>query len=330
LSLELDPNLPKKFITDHLRVSQIVLNLLTNAIKFTNEGGVKLKAEMISEAPSWVKISVEDSGIGMSQEGVQKLFTRYTQIESEGSKLMNPTGVGLGLNITSNLVNLLAPKGQKGIKVLSEPGQGSVFTFVLENQENVSVIELPTQKEEKLNNSDSCDITHELHEPMKPIVTPLQKIGSFVQSAEKSEAEILFKKCSCPKILIVDDNPFNTMAFETILGSLEIHCHTVYRGSACLRNLLDRQSKVCGESCKPYAVIFMDQEMPEMTGSETVREIKRLQGEGLLPEMRLIGCTAHKSKEEVEKFMNAGLDQCIHKPISTVMIKDILKEIPLD
>jgi len=51
-----------------------------------------------------------------------------------------------------------------------------------------------------------------------------------------------------------------------------------------------------------------------------------LQGEGLLPEMKIIGCTAHKSKEEVDKFLEAGIDQCIHKPISTVMIKDILKD----
>jgi len=75
----------------------------------------------------------------------------------------------------------------------------------------------------------------------------------------------------------------------------------------------------------------MDQEMPEMTGSETVQEIKRLQEENLLPpSIKVIGCTAHKSKEEVEKFMEAGFKQCLHKPISISMIQDILKEIVLD
>jgi len=71
----------------------------------------------------------------------------------------------------------------------------------------------------------------------------------------------------------------------------------------------------------------MDQEMPEMSGGETVREVKRLQREGILADMRIVGCTAHKSKKEVEKFMKAGLDQCVEKPISKGMINETLKEV---
>jgi len=126
--------------------------------------------------------------------------------------------------------------------------------------------------------------------------------------------------------LVVDDNPFNTMAFETILGSLDIKCDAVYSGSLCIKGLLNRQTKPCGENCKQYAIVFMDQEMPEMSGTETVHEIIKLQSQGLLPPIKIIGCTAHKSKEEVDKFMKAGINQCIHKPISVSMILDILKK----
>ncbi len=90
---------------------------------------------------------------------------------------------------------------------------------------------------------------------------------------------------------------------------------------------MTRENERCSQDCKPYSVIFMDQEMPEMSGAEATREIRRLQGENLIsPATRIIGCTAHKSKEEVDRFLEAGLDQCIHKPISNAMIKDILNE----
>ena len=134
--------------------------------------------------------------------------------------------------------------------------------------------------------------------------------------------------CTCAKILVVDDNPFNTMAFETILSSLKIKCDSVYSGACAIKKLLNRENEKClGKDCKAYSVVIMDQEMPEMSGSETTREIRKLQREKRVSSMmRIIGCTAHKSKEEVEKFMEAGLDKCIHKPISPSMIKGLLKK----
>jgi len=328
LLLELDPNLPKSFCTDHVRLSQIVLNLLNNAIKFTREGSVKLTAKPIFEASSWVKISVEDSGIGMSQENVKKLFTAYTHIEFKERQVMNPTGAGLGLNIAYNLAELLAPKDEEGINVFSVPNQGSIFSFVIENKE----VQLPTLECSDL----SIEVANELPGVIKPIfnfkkpATNMQTsvIPFTTRAFYSSESIVIESVCSCAKVLIVDDNPFNTMAFETILSSLGIKCESVYSGKSAIQKLLQHQAKTCSEKdCKLYSVVFMDQEMPEMSGAEAVREIRTFQEESILPTgMRIIGCTAHKSKEEVERFLESGLDQCIHKPISKVMIGDILKE----
>jgi len=309
LVLELDPNLPAQFCTDHMRLSQILLNLLSNAIKFTSEGSVKLST-VYMQTSQWVKISVEDTGIGMSQENVKKLFTNYTHIEFAGRQTMNPTGVGLGLNIAYRLVKLLAPSGHKTIVVKSLSNKGSTFSLVLENQEQPE----ESQYLEDLNNS--LKIADELPGVIKPLLFSKLKTNS-----SHSES-LLNSPCGCPKVLVVDDNPFNIMAFETILGSLNIQCDSVYSGPAALKKL----SRKCGKDCKGYAVVFMDQEMPEMNGIQTVKEIRRLQKEEgvLAQELKIIGCTAHKSKEEVERFLEAGLDQCIHKPISVGMIKDIL------
>ena len=300
LSIELDPNLPRSFCTDHIRLSQIVLNLLNNAMKFTKEGIVKMTATPIRNT-NWVEICVEDSGIGMSQENVKKLFTHYTHIEFEGRQKMNPTGVGLGLNIAHNLSELLAPQGHQGISVVSMPNQGSTFKFVIENK----------QKAEDFNN--------EIAEERPGVIKPIFK-------AKINRNNSMKRECTCSKVLIVDDNPFNTMAFETILNSLEVKCDSVYSGSSAIKKILNREENKCGKNCKSYTLVFMDQEMPEMSGAEAVREIRRLQGEKVVSNMRFVRCTAHQSKEEVDRFLEAGLDLCIHKPISTIMIKEILKE----
>jgi len=322
LQIELHPELPQLFCTDHIRVSQIVLNLLHNAIKFTQLGMVKLIAAPVEGNPSWVKITVEDSGIGMSPRSLQKLFSNYTHIEFEGRTQINPTGVGLGLNIAHNLAEFLAPKGQEGIDVESALNKGSCFSFILENKRPVV---------EGLDNS--CEVPDEIPESKRPILLSkfsqcLVVSSSLFQARTQSESIPLLKECSCAKVLVVDDNAFNTMAFETILSSLQVKCDTVYNGNAAVKKLLNRQEKVCGKECQQYSVVFMDQEMPEMSGIETVQEIRRLQKEKFLVEnFKVIGCTAHKAKEEVEKFLKSGIEKCIHKPISTTMIKDILDDI---
>jgi len=131
--IEIDDQISQKFCTDHLRVGQIVLNLLTNAVKFTNQGTVKLTASNMSGSSS-VRISVKDTGIGISQENLKKIFSLGALIDIEDKEKMNPHGVGLGLNIASNLAQLLGPEGYKNIFVASTPKLGSTFTFVLENK----------------------------------------------------------------------------------------------------------------------------------------------------------------------------------------------------
>ena len=321
-TLDFDSKRPLKFCTDHMRLSQIVLNLLSNAIKFTKEGTVKLSAIPLAHK-NWVRIIVEDSGILISKANLIKIFSSSTIIDYEERHMLNPGGVGLGLNIASNLVKMLAPRGNSGISISSTPNQGSVFSFIIENKKMLFV---PIEKialEVDQSNS-PYDIAQEIlgDNQLKPNSTLLRCLTPLLE-----RKDLGLEKCDCSKVLLVDDNPFNTMAFEAILNSLHVKSDSVFSGSACIQRLLDRKNKTCGKYCKPYAVVFMDQEMPEMTGSETVEEIRRLQNEDVIPEMKIIGCTAHKVREEVDRFMESGLDSCIFKPISAIVIKDILKEI---
>ena len=329
LQVNIHPKVSGRFCTDHMRLSQIVLNLLNNAIKFTKNGFVELIAAPVEGAPSWVKISVRDSGIGMTSEDISKLFQTFTRIEINERTTINPTGVGLGLNIAHNLATFLGPKEQSKIEVASTLNEGSVFSFIVEDKDNGFYCA----------DSEHRDFLEELsivpNEVEIMAETALIKMMSCYSVKSPRKESILsptfspkrhHSSCECPKILIVDDNPFNILALETILSSLRIKFESVYNGRSCLEKILNRIRYPCSGSCKNFALIFMDQEMPEMTGSETVREIKEIEKQNEVPHIKIIGCTAHGGKEEVENFIASGINQCITKPISMPAIKKLLEQ----
>ena len=125
-------------------------------------------------------------------------------------------------------------------------------------------------------------------------------------------------------MLVVDDNPFNILAFESVLSSLKVKSDCVYSGRSAIEKMLNRLRYPCENDCKPYEVVFMDQEMPEMSGADTVIEIKKLQDRNLLPETKIAGCTAHQDEEELRYFKEAGIREFIKKPISVDAIRNFL------
>lgn len=124
---EIDPKLPDILIGDPLRIRQILINLLSNAIKFTEEGTITVNIQMVDHVEEQVSVefSVEDTGIGIPKDKINRLFQSYSQVETSTTRTHG--GTGLGLNISQRLVNLMG--GQ--IKVESEFSKGSRFFFKL-------------------------------------------------------------------------------------------------------------------------------------------------------------------------------------------------------
>ena len=108
-----------------MRLRQILLNLLSNACKFTKAGEVKLKARRLVDGRDWIEVAVSDSGIGMTPEQQAKLFEEFTQADASTAQRFG--GTGLGLAITRKLARLMGGD----VTVTSEPGKGSVFTVRL-------------------------------------------------------------------------------------------------------------------------------------------------------------------------------------------------------
>ncbi|KAL4427048.1 hypothetical protein ABPG74_001003 [Tetrahymena malaccensis] len=121
-----------QFYSDPTRIRQIILNLLSNALKFTQKGFIMIRVEKFNE--SLTKITVEDTGIGIASEDIQKIFEIFGKVDLKNNKLLNTQGAGLGLSIASQLARGLGQN--KKIQVHSELGKGSSFSFFLENKIN--------------------------------------------------------------------------------------------------------------------------------------------------------------------------------------------------
>lgn len=130
--VEMDPMIPVNFIGDEVRIRQILINLLTNAVKFTQKGMIKLKITMkeLTEDKAYVTLQVIDTGIGIKKEDQEKLFSEFMQVDM--SRNRNIEGTGLGLSISKQLVTMMNGK----ITVESEYEKGSTFSVSIEQKVN--------------------------------------------------------------------------------------------------------------------------------------------------------------------------------------------------
>jgi signal transduction histidine kinase len=121
---------------DPMRLRQILLNLLSNACKFTKEGEVRLRARRVANGRDWIELAVADTGIGMTAQQQAKLFEEFTQAHSSTAQRFG--GTGLGLALSRKLARMMGGD----VTVTSEPGKGSVFTVRLPGGDNLPKVHI--------------------------------------------------------------------------------------------------------------------------------------------------------------------------------------------
>ena len=198
LVVTVDENLPNKLYGDDVRIRQIVINLLTNAVKYTREGSVKLEIggrTGITDDRLNLEISVTDTGIGINKEDMSRLFDNFSRFDLSANR--NIEGTGLGLAITHRLVTLMGGN----IEVESEYGKGSVFTVYI------------SQK-----------------------VLDTERIGSIVWRDHDGTLPGYVSVFTAPdaKILAVDDNKMNLMVVENLLKPTKVKLTTCMSGEEAL------------------------------------------------------------------------------------------------
>ena len=273
---------------DPLRLSQVLINLVHNGLKFTEQGEVVLLTNVVEQKEDAIKIyfAVKDSGIGMSEQQIKGLFSSFYQADSSTTRQYG--GTGLGLAISHKLVNLMGGD----ITVKSIISEGSMFEFTL--------IFKPAKKSNLNKIKDRALVS------LPP---------SSVRSFKKLDAynRKLNHKHSSIKVLVVEDNIINQEVVMSILESLSIEAEVVDGGYEAI-------TKIYKEN---YALVFMDIQMPNIDGYETTKIIRQKFNKKELP---VIAMTAYNFESDIEQCLKCGMNDHISKPLNANEIVNFINK----
>ena len=280
ISKEISEDTPLLLRGDSKRIRQIFTNLLSNSVKFTEIGGVKINVEgkLLNNNSCELKAFVEDTGIGIPSDKLKLLFKPFSQVDSSETKKHG--GTGLGLVISKEFINMMG--GDVGIE--SDYGKGTKITFTLK---------LTLQKQQHSHKVNSLNKNYEL------------KVDNSVKkSNEKPPATNNIKTDRGKhKILLAEDNKINQKVAVRILNDAGFNCVTVFNGWEALKAVQEND----------FSLILMDVQMPEMDGFTATSEIRKLDGKkGSIP---IVAITAHALMGDKEKCLSVGMDDYVTKPI---------------
>lgn len=288
----LTPNCGDLWRSDAFRVKQIMSNLIGNAVKYTDRGGVKVEIR-ISPRQHLI-IYVSDTGRGMSQANCQRIFDAFTRLPNGQGK----EGVGLGLSITREVVQMLGGT----ITVTSEEGKGSCFT-----------VSLPIKKEEKKQKK-------EVEENVASVETDRSSTEAKKATTENNCATNGANNATNGNndatteinILAVDDDALQLELFKEMaqkIGGAKLNISTTTSASEAIK---------LAEKTKPQ-IMFTDIEMPEMSGKDMIKHVKN-------SDMSTVAMTAH-DPSIMTSLKKAGFSTCLFKPFNAATLAATLAQI---
>ena len=297
VSLQIDDRAPARLRGDPLRLRQVLTNLISNAVKFTERGEIVARADLEGEPDTHARIrfSVTDTGIGIAPEARARLFQPFAQ--ADGSTSRKYGGTGLGLAISRQLV-----EGMGGeIELETTPGTGSTFSFVVR-------FELPEPEPVGAESGDG-----------KSVGVRTKRAGSldsapapFPPRADSSPSD----GAAAPRILLAEDNAVNQKVALGQLARLGYQPALVASGRETLAALEQT----------PFDIVLLDCQMPEMDGFATVRELRRREATGAQLAARrspvyVVALTAHAMPGYRESCLAAGMDDYLSKPVKISELK---------
>ncbi len=261
--IHIEPRVPNRLLGDPLRLQQVLSNLVSNAVKFTHNGAIRVSVSTMEHhttAPLRLCFRVEDTGIGIPEDKLDLIFESFEQVEEAQHSSFQ--GTGLGLSIARQMVV------QQGgsINVGSVPGKGTVFTVILPFQ-----------------------------------IAPEQDTSTSAPAASGTAAMRNLK------VLLVEDNFLNQMLATELLKK---YVENVDVDAA--KNGLVATEKI---RQKPYDLVLMDVKMPVMDGIEATRLIRSMDAPAR--DVPIIALTANAVPEELALCIQAGMNDCIAKPINS-------------
>ena len=317
------------------RCRQILTNLLTNSIKFTSEGHVKLSVKVKEETDESITVLfiVEDTGIGVEEDVQKKLFKPFSQADSSTARRFG--GTGLGLTISKNLVDLM----HGGIQLDSALGSGTTASFWipfnkpqflgsntpsvnlnglsdrLQSEFSISRCESEPDKGRRTTSQSSPELGHSLE------VKPVKVQSKRSQAALSGKLDKTQRKDV--HVLIVEDNEINQQIALKTIKKLGFSVNAVWNGKEALDYLMEEHTP---ERPKPD-LILMDVQMPILDGYRATHLIRHHQPYSTLPGISntpIVAMTASAIQGDEQKCQRAGMDDYLAKPVRGAILESML------
>ena len=389
LVVNMDPRIPSELVGDEIRIRQILLNLLNNAVKFTSQGYILLRVtyQPVSNDMCLLHFDVTDTGMGIRPEDKERLFGSFQRLDTRQNRTVE--GTGLGLSICKRLMDLMGGT----ISVESVYGQGSTFSFELHQYiaRSQPLASTPDAKKEHVLYFDEKGIYRDSARAdlqrlgvsarfaskikdldpasnseysyvfvSKPIFDEnAHEIRNFCKTHGNPKIVLMFDKNESSsgykdvlvvrrpvysavfvsvltdkpiesldsdefqetfiapeaKILVVDDNAVNLKVVKGLLEPYQMHVTTASSGQQCLNILA---------SGERFDVIYMDHMMPEMDGIDTLRLLRKMEGE-YFQKVPVVALTANAVSGVREIFFREGFQDYVSKPIELAQLEHSLK-----
>ena len=300
---ELDVDKGLLVLGDPVRLHQILMNLLSNAYKFTAKGKVtvRTKTEQEDDQSIRVTISVSDTGIGITQEQLSRLFKPFSQADSSTQRSYG--GSGLGLSICKALIGVLNGR----IWLESQLGIGTTVSFTVPfakvtGQSTPMSAKLPTKGSDPMATW-SSDGDQVLSQPLN---------GAFVDLSRIPRDQL--------RVCIAEDNPINQKIATSFVTRLGFECQAFNDGLQAVEALRQKSQEGL-----PYHLVLMDCQMPVLDGYDATRLIRK-DPDPAVRSVLIIAMTASAIRGDREKCLEAGMNNYLAKPVRAAVLKSMLED----
>lgn len=300
------------FVADGGKLRQIVVNLLGNAVKFTDRGSIHVGVSVLDDRQTeqHLRFEVKDTGRGISAEDKAGLFQPYTRMENAGEAV---EGTGLGLSICKMMVELMG--GTIGVE--SESGRGSLFWF-----------ELPLRKDldaraagKEASKPDAMeDVSHPKSEaPGASVWSERSGDGSLpLQAAAASSVRTATSAYGELAVLIAEDDPLNAKLLQLQLKQL---------GFRDIRHASGGREALRLWEAGGADLVLLDSRLPEMHGAEVASAIRDGESAAGAPRMPIVAVTGSSAEEDLQRLRNAGCDECLVKPVKLEQLRGMIERL---
>jgi CheY-like chemotaxis protein/HPt (histidine-containing phosphotransfer) domain-containing protein len=289
LDVAIDPDLPSHIVGDSVRIRQVLTNLISNAVKFTHQGGVKVQANRLGGAQ--FELAVQDTGIGIDPRMTRSLFEPFRQADAATTRRYG--GTGLGLTIVKQLVELMEGR----IDCESRLNAGSRF-----------VVTLPLHPGPPSLDSSQGYLAGK---------DPAADHGKTATEVRPGMAQHDVRR----KVLLAEDHPINREVITRQLAKLGYACDCAEDGEQAWQRLISPEAD--------YSMLLTDCRMPFLDGYELTKQLRDREAKLGLPRLPIIALTASALQGEAERCLALGMDAYLTKPLQIDDLRKTLTELML-